>query len=141
MKVFGIVVVRNEADVIRLSILHHLALGLDRVLVIDNGSSDGTLGVLEQLHRDDPRVHWWFDPGPFRQVSLRTVLARTAYWEGADWVVPFDADEFWWVDGGDLRAVLAASDAGALRAEMINFVQRRDRHPGRSWSRTSAPSP
>ena len=33
-------VVRNEADIVRLNILHHLSSGVDRFLVVDNGSSD-----------------------------------------------------------------------------------------------------
>jgi hypothetical protein len=126
MKLFGIAMVRNEADVIRLSILHHLALGLDRILIVDNGSSDGTTEILERLHRDDPRIEWWSEPGSYQQELIRTELAREAFRRGADWVVPFDADEFWWVRRGDLRTKLAGSAAGALRADVVNFVQRRD---------------
>jgi hypothetical protein len=55
-------------------------------------------------------------------------LAREACRDGADWVVPFDADEFWWAAGGDVRATLAAAGAaGALRAPVVTFVQARDR--------------
>ncbi len=125
MRIIGIVVVRNEADVIGLSIQHHLALGLDRVLVLDNGSSDGTIDILKRLSRVDRRVHWKSSTAKFEQVSLRTGLARDAFRQGADWIVPFDADEFLWVRGGDLRALLAASTAGALVAEVVNFVQDR----------------
>lgn len=126
MKVFGIVVVRNEADVIRLSLLHHLGLGLDTVLVLDNASTDGTAELLERMSRDDPRIRWSTDAGLFYQVEARTALAREALRQGADWVVPFDADEFWWVKRGALRDKMAASTAGALYAPVINFIQRRD---------------
>ena len=126
MKVFGIALVRDEADVIRLSVGHQLSLGLDRVLVVDNGSSDGTTLVLERLSRDDDRIRWSSDAGPYHQAEIMTALAREALRQGADWIVPFDADEFWWVAGGNLRAVLAAVTAGALRAPVVNFVQRRD---------------
>jgi hypothetical protein len=127
MKVFGIALVRDEADVIRLSVGHQLSLGLDRVLVVDNGSSDGTTLVLERLSRDDDRIRWSSDAGPYHQAEIMTALAREALRQGADWIVPFDADEFWWVAGGNLRAVLAAVTAGALRAPVVNFVQSRDR--------------
>ncbi len=125
MRVIGTVVVRNEADVLRLSVAHHLSLGLDAVLVADNGSTDGTVRVLERLSRADGRVQWTSDPAPDNETSLRTELAREAYRHGADWVVPFDADEFWWAAGGSLRARLGAATAGALGAEAVNFVQQR----------------
>ena len=54
-----------------------------------------------------------------------TKLAREAFEEGADWVVPVDADEFWHAPGGDLRRVLEDAEAGVLRAQAVNFIQRR----------------
>jgi hypothetical protein len=33
-------------------------------------------------------------------------LAREAIRQGADWVIPFDADEFWWMTGGNVREAL-----------------------------------
>jgi glycosyltransferase involved in cell wall biosynthesis len=40
--IYGVMLVRNEADIIRANLLHHLASGIDHVLVVDNGSTDGT---------------------------------------------------------------------------------------------------
>ena len=60
-----------------------------------------------------------------------TGLARQAFREGADWVLPVDADEFWHAPGGDFRGVLETSGAGVLQARAVNFIQRRDqRSPG-----------
>lgn len=42
VKVTGITMVRNEADIIRVTLAYHLAAGCDEILVIDNGSEDGT---------------------------------------------------------------------------------------------------
>lgn len=97
------------------------------MLVLDNGSTDGTVQMLEEFSRADPRIQWRSDPGPLDQVAARTKLARDAFRQGAAWVVPFDADEFWWVNHGDLRSFLAASAAGALRAQTVLFVQDRTR--------------
>jgi len=124
MKITGISIVRNEADILRLSLLHHLAIGCDDILVIDNGSTDATPRILRRLSHRYP-VLWTREEGPFQQAERTTALAREATRAGADWVVPFDADEFWWAQGGSLRAVLAASSAGALRAGVANFVQHR----------------
>jgi hypothetical protein len=126
VQVFGLMMVRNEADILRVNLRHHLALGIDQFLIVDNGSSDGTVEILEELSRDTGRVRWTRDPGPYRQAEITTGLAHEAYLSGADWVVPIDADEFWHAPGGDLRAVLERAAAGALEVQVINFVQRRE---------------
>ena len=126
MRIFGICRVRDEMDLIGVTIAYHLGVGIDRVLVMDNGSSDGTREVLEHLERT-AEVGVIRDRGPFRSGTMTTRLARWAHEKGADWVLPFDADEFWFAPRGDLREVLAESGAGALRVGLVNFVQRRDR--------------
>jgi hypothetical protein len=123
--VYGVSMVRNEADVIRLNVLYHLALGIDRMVVVDNGSTDGTDEVLQQLSLQHAGVRWSRDDGPFLPSRIMTKLAREAFEEGADWVVPIDADEFWHAPGGDLRRVLEGTDAGVLRTRAVNFIQRR----------------
>lgn len=127
VKVYGISVVRDEADIIGVSVAHHLSQGLDRIIVLDNGSTDGTDEILWQLAEGDERVRWRRDESPFDQAALTTALAREAHRLGADWVLPFDADEFWLAEGGDLKKILAASRAGTLSVEVVNFVQARRR--------------
>lgn len=122
----GISVVRNEADIIGVTVAHHLSQGLDEAIVLDNGSTDGTDGVLESLAERDPRVSWRRNDSPFDQSALVTGLAREAHRRGADWVLPFDADEFWVAEGG-LRGILAGARAGVLAAGVVNFVQARRR--------------
>ena len=124
-RVFGLMVVRDAADLIRVNLLHHLGLGLERMLVVDNGSADGTLERLERLSRQLP-IDLRVDPGPFRQEELTNLLVAEARRQGADWVVPIDVDEFF-VARASLPQVLGASEAGALRIEVVNFVQRRGR--------------
>ena len=124
MKIFGVMMVRNEADILRINVLHHLDQGVDYFLIVDNGSWDGTDGVLQKMSRNG-RVGWIRDPGPYHQSEITTELAREAFHRGADWVVPIDADEFWWAPGGNFRDVLEKSEAGALEVEVVNFIQRR----------------
>ncbi len=117
--------IRNEVDILRLNVLYHLSLGIDRMLIVDNGSTDGTGEVLQELGKQDSRVRWTYDSGPYRQTEIMTKLAREAYREGADWVVQIDADEFWYAPAGDFRETLETSEAGVLRAQVVNFIQRR----------------
>jgi predicted O-methyltransferase YrrM len=124
-RVFGLMLVRNEADILRVNLLHHLALGIERFLIVDNGSTDGTDLVLREMARTG-RVQWISEPGPFYKVTITTELAHEAYLGGADWVIPVDADEFWHVPRGGLLEILCESNAGALRVPVVNFVQRRD---------------
>ena len=125
MRVFSISMIRNEVDIVRLNVLYHLSLGIDRMLVVDNGSTDGTGEVLQQLGKHEPRIRWTYDPGSYRQTEIMTKLAREAYREGADWVVQIDADEFWYAPAEDFKKVLETSEAGVLRAQVVNFIQRR----------------
>jgi glycosyltransferase involved in cell wall biosynthesis len=127
MQIIGITMMRNEADIADLTIRHHLRIGCDRILAVDNGSTDETPVILERLARRDPRIQWTSDPGTYRQAEIMTGLAREAFDLGADWIMPFDADEFWSCRPGltipdFLRD--AAGTAGFL-APVVNFVQNR----------------
>ena len=117
--------VRNEADIIRVNILHHLAQGVDHFLVVDNGSSDGTVEILTRL-AERLSIQWTRYTGPYYQSEIVTELAREAYLRGADWVIPVDADEFWSAPAGNLTSLLEQSSAEALEVQVVNFIQRRD---------------
>ena len=122
----GISVVRNEEDIISLTIRHHLRQGCDFILIIDNDSTDGTRDILRALAAEDSRVHWMPDSaGVFRQSELMTKLARMAARAGARWVLPFDADEFWHAPEGIAQEIHGRTEA-ALSVEVMNFVQRRE---------------
>jgi glycosyltransferase involved in cell wall biosynthesis len=126
MKIWAISCVRNEADLLRVHVLYHLSIGVDRLLILDDGSTDGTADILQELSAVHP-VTWRRRAGPFRQAEIFTALAHEAYIDGADWVLPIDADEFWHTPGDrSLRDVLAHSTAGALRAGVVNYVQCRE---------------
>jgi glycosyltransferase involved in cell wall biosynthesis len=120
-----VLLVRDEVDIVRLCVLHHLAAGCERILVLDNGSSDGTQTVLRRLAARVP-ISWSSDPGEFRQDELVTGLAQEATRAGADWILPLDADEFWVAPGGLAAALDRPSQPGALKVERDHFIQRRD---------------
>lgn len=91
MAVFGIALVRDEADVIG-PVVEHMLGQVDEIIVADNRSIDGTREILEGLPvivMDDPEIG-------YHQSRKMTTLAELAADKGADWVVPFDADEVWY---------------------------------------------
>jgi glycosyltransferase involved in cell wall biosynthesis len=108
MRTIGVTMVRDEADIIDATVRHMLD-EVDAVLVADNLSTDDTPAILRGIQRDHPdRVTIVDDPDPaYRQSDKMTALARRARLElGADWVVPFDADEIWYSPFGRVAEVL-----------------------------------
>jgi hypothetical protein len=119
--------VRDSADVIEDNLRYHRAQGVDLFVVGDNGSSDGSLEILEQYERGG-LIALERMPGPVREVQGegRTKLARLAWELGADWVFHNDPDEFWWPVGGDLKHALAEVPErfGLVLAPRTEFVGR-----------------
>jgi hypothetical protein len=97
---------KNEVDVIDANIAYHLGAGVDFVVATDNGSTDGTLDILERYEREGVLQLIREPSADFRQGEWVTRMARLAADRGADWVINADADEFWWPRAGNLKEVL-----------------------------------
>ncbi len=101
--------VRDEEDVIGSTVLHLLA-ECDAVLVADNLSTDRTPEILSELAEDHHgRLFVLDDPDPrYLQSEKMTRLAHFARTElAAEWIIPFDADEWWYSPFGRISDVLA----------------------------------
>lgn len=137
-EVWGIAMVRNEEDIVRTTIEHMLAQGLDRVLVSDNLSTDGTAQILRDLAGGDSRVLVATDSlDAYHQDHKMTLLARYASRAGADWLVPFDADELWFAESTTvaehLRGLGSESGlVGIVQAWLHDCVPLAA--PGEDWS-------
>lgn len=120
--------VRDEQDVIRANLDHHLAQGVDRVIVTDNGSRDATLDILSEYERDGT-VEVIHEPADdYAQAKWVTRMARRAARLDADWVINNDADEFWFARQGTVRDALAdvPEPFGALRVHRSDMAPRPD---------------
>lgn len=127
MRVVMTLVVRDEVDVIETWLRYHLALGVDLVLATDHRSVDGTQDVLDAAARDGRVVVLREESDVLRQAEWVTRMSRLAATEhGADWVIPSDADEFWWPRGASVHELLGAvpSRFGVVRGLMRHFVLR-----------------
>lgn len=125
--VWAVGMVRNEEDVIGQSIKHLLAQGVDHVLIADNLSSDRTPKILADLAQTDPRVHVAEDTlEAFYQAEKTSRLARVAGSCGADWIIPFDADEFWFARGQTLKEFFSDCEGGMTYANFYHMVAAAD---------------
>src|ERR671914_808063 len=126
MKLVMTLRVRNEDDILDAQLSFHLNAGVDFVVAIDNGSSDGTSEILRSYARDG-YVECTHDSDVYQEGEWVTQMARRAATEfGADWVINSDADEFWWPRGGSLREVLLAVPKryGSVRGMWRHFAPR-----------------
>lgn len=102
--------VKDEADILPTMVRHLLAEGVDYLIVLDNGSTDGTIEHLEDFIANGAPLTLLHDPEPgYYQSRRMTLLAHMAAEMGADWIVPFDADELWFSPHGRLCDVLATA--------------------------------
>ena len=105
MKIYSLLVVKDEADVVLHSVNDALRWS-DRIIIIDNGSHDGTYELLCELAAREPRVVMFErHEGPFH-IGLRAKAFRAFRHEmhlGDWWCVRLDADEFF---PGDVRGFL-----------------------------------
>src|SRR5262249_23141123 len=97
---------RNEAELLRLNLAHHLKWGFDHVAVADNESTDGTQDVLGEF--GDVVTSMRIGDPYERYRALAELLTKIEERHGAvDWVAVSDTDEFWWTPDWELGQLLS----------------------------------
>src|SRR5690606_4675809 len=116
--IVGVCMVRDEDDILPRTVDHMLTQGVDRLVIADNGSQHPVADQLAGHGINLGRVEVVDDPEPgYYQDRKMSHLAAQAVLGGADWVVPFDADELWYSpDGRTVADVLSAADADVVAA-------------------------
>ena len=121
-QIWGITVVRNEEDIIGFTVEHLLAEGVDRVVVADNLSDDGTRCLLIEMAQRLPITVLEDRLDAHYQGAKITLMARWASAHGARWIIPFDADELWHSPSGRISEVLDKATAQVVKAQMWGHV-------------------
>lgn len=86
--------VKNEADIILDNILFHLAVGVDFIIVTDNGSTDATLDILRELQAQG--LIALIQEKEYIQERLVNHMGRLARdYHHATILFHADTDEFW----------------------------------------------
>jgi hypothetical protein len=117
----------NEEDICVPVVRHLLEQGVDHILVADNLSTDSTRAQLDELARLGPEFCVIDDPDPiYRQSQKMVALTHEAArrWQLRDhtWVIPFDADEFWFAQKHDnLKAAFEEADEAGLSSMTCDF--------------------
>jgi len=118
---------RDEADIVECQVRYHLSAGVDFVIATDHCSVDGTSEILRSLEDEGRLRYIRLDSGEVSQSEQMTLMARIAATEhDADWVIPSDADEFWWPRRGSFHEVLESIplEIGVVRGFIRTFVPR-----------------
>lgn len=95
MKIFAIMLVKNEVDIIKSVVLDN-ARWADKIFILDNGSTDGTWELLQSL-KSDVIVPWKQDFQPYHN-GLRALVYenfRNLAEPGDWWACKCDSDEFY----------------------------------------------
>lgn len=95
-----VMMVKDEGDIIEKSVKRWHSLGA-KIYICDNGSTDGTFEFLEYLQHNGI-VHY-LESDPEKAYVMHERIGRLkdrAIDDGAAWIFPADADEFWHF-GGD----------------------------------------
>jgi glycosyltransferase involved in cell wall biosynthesis len=90
----AISMVKNEEDILEAFITHTLAY-VDRLLVLENGSTDTTPAILQRLQQQGYALEVISDPTfRYNQSEKITALYHRALEHRPQFVIPLDSDEF-----------------------------------------------
>lgn len=130
MNLVSISRVKNEVDIIEAFVRHHTHY-FDRLVVVDNASSDGTYEVLVELKEAGfPIVLMQDSTVGYRQSYHMSRLLRMAVEDvSADWIVPLDADEFVEPPEGTTLSEMLRPESELLTMGWNNFVWKPDETP------------
>jgi hypothetical protein len=119
MELVGITMVKDEIDVIEYTLRHLVGQGVDHIWVADNMSTDGTRELLHELEDVLPVVVVHDDEVGYYQSRKMSALADTVRQDGADFIIPFDADECWYSDRGTLRETIRRNQQHDIHAALL----------------------
>lgn len=107
----AVTMVRNEQDIIGYTLRHLLEQNVDHIWVADNLSCDRTSEILHGFPRSSVTIV--DDPDPaFDQSAKMTRLCAL----DAEWVLPFDADEWWYATDSTIGEALRDCPADVVLA-------------------------
>jgi glycosyltransferase involved in cell wall biosynthesis len=125
MNLFGVTCVKNEGDIIEAFVRHNLCF-LNRLIVLDHGSTDDTSAILRSLQLEGLALEVVRDDslGKFQGEKM-TGLMRQAAQAGADWVFLLDGDELIKTTSRD-PLVFPMNSSGVLKIKWENYCAQKE---------------
>lgn len=124
MRIAGVMVARNEEDILEASVRHNLRV-LDAITVVDHASTDATPAILASLAAEGLPIEVLRDDSlGFDQSKVTTGQVRRILASGADLCIPIDADEFLRIPSRETfeRTVAAADPAIPLAMPWLTYL-------------------
>lgn len=115
-------IAKDEAPYLLEWISHYFTLGFDRLVIYDNGSSDGSTQLLAKLAADDPRLEWRPWPNKPGQIAQDSAYADALAQAQTEWIGYFDADELLVLKDDDSIAAFVARFGAGVGAVAINWM-------------------
>ena len=121
----AVATVKNEVDILHATVSHMFAQGVDHIWVMDWYSTDGTRQSLEvwdpeylTVVNGSPLPFYWSKQGDY--IGRLADMAGAA---GANWIVPFDADEYWTgTHGRSIKEALDTVSADRVQARILQYI-------------------
>jgi hypothetical protein len=125
-KVFALLMVKNEIDVIEANIRYLQTQDIDEIFIADNLSTDGTYEAIQKINWSEFNkiILIQDDVVGYYQSEKMNNWSRKCFQMGADIVIPIDADEIWYSldKNKTLGQALKSSDADIFTANSIDFI-------------------
>lgn len=126
-EVLGVVVVRNEMIRLPSWLAHYRSLGVSRFVVIDNGSTDGTLEFT--MGQDDCRVVQRAESFAESSFGIKWVNELVGALENPGWILFADADEQLVYRGWPSRSVVELCQEAEAEGNNAIFSFMMDMYP------------
>lgn len=125
-KVFALMMVKNEIDVIESNINYLITQDIDEIFIADNLSTDGTYEAIQRLrwHNTMPIYLIRDEEIGYYQSNKMNRWSRQCFQMGADYVIPIDADEIWYSldNTKTLGEAIKNTDADIFVANSVDFI-------------------
>jgi glycosyltransferase involved in cell wall biosynthesis len=108
-----IAIMKNESLNIREWIDHYVWQGVDKIFLIDNGSDDNTLAVIQEDIHSGLVEYFWCPERHQQTQHYRNVYEAAKIKSKVDWLITADLDEFWFSPLGDLKNAINMVSADA----------------------------